>query len=291
MTPELLTAILVGAVIAAVTVLHRLAWFVVTLLVRSTRRLSPAFTQLRGWVREAPLTGRLAARHPRLFNLIRSRLTPHSFTGLPLTLMVAAALYLVALLGGLVEAVLMNDGIETVDNGINAFFGPYRPRPLLLAFVWLTGLGAGPAVAAVAMVVTGFLWADRRLSTVFALWVTLLGAETTSWAGKYLVGRARPEFLDVASAISPSFPSGHATASMAVYGFLAYVIARRLPHLRERFEVAFWAAMLILSIGFSRVFLGVHYASDVLSGFLVGAFWLLVGFAIAESVTIGKRTS
>jgi len=97
-----------------------------------------------------------------------------------------------------------------------------------------------------------------------------------------LVGRHRPAIeLDV-TVVTSSFPSGHATAAVAVYGFLAYAIARVLPNARERFEVAYWTAVLILFVGFSRIFLGVHYLTDVIGGFLVGGFWLLVGFTMSE---------
>jgi membrane-associated phospholipid phosphatase len=69
---------------------------------------------------------------------------------------------------------------------------------------------------------------------------------------------------------------------MALFGFLAYTLARDLDRPRERFEVVFWTAVLIALIGCSRVFLGVHFLSDVVSGFLVGGFWLLVGIVLAE---------
>jgi undecaprenyl-diphosphatase len=69
---------------------------------------------------------------------------------------------------------------------------------------------------------------------------------------------------------------------MAVFGFLAYALARDLDRPRQRFEVVFWTAVLIALVGFSRVFLGVHFLSDVASGFLVGGFWLLVGFTLVE---------
>ncbi len=76
---------------------------------------------------------------------------------------------------------------------------------------------------------------------------------------------------------------------MAVYGFLAYALARHRSSLRARYELAFWAALLILLIGFSRMLLSVHYASDVLSGFIVGSVWLLLGIAVAESAKEPSR--
>jgi undecaprenyl-diphosphatase len=69
---------------------------------------------------------------------------------------------------------------------------------------------------------------------------------------------------------------------MAVYGFLAYLTARELSELRQRFEVVYWAVVMIMVIGFSRIFLSVHYASDFAAGWLVGCFWILAGVAAAE---------
>jgi undecaprenyl-diphosphatase len=76
---------------------------------------------------------------------------------------------------------------------------------------------------------------------------------------------------------------------MAVYGFLAYVLVRMSTHVRRRFEVAYWAGVLIALVGFSRVYLRVHYATDVVGGFLVGAFWLLAGIVVARWVDCGER--
>jgi undecaprenyl-diphosphatase len=69
---------------------------------------------------------------------------------------------------------------------------------------------------------------------------------------------------------------------MAVYGFVAYAIARDLDPARKRFELDFWALVVVALVGFSRIFLSVHYTSDVATGLLVGTFWLLVGFALSE---------
>ena len=149
-------------------------------------------------------------------------------------------------------------------------------------FKWITALGTGPSLTAVSVVATAFLWSDRRASYILPLWVTFLGAQVTTWSGKYLIDRHRPAFIPGVTEGSPSFPSGHATASMALFGFVAYALARDLEAGRPRFEVAFWAGALIMLIGVSRVFLSVHFTTDVLAGFMVGAFWLLVGLALRE---------
>ncbi len=188
-----------------------------------------------------------------------------------------------ALLAGLTGVVLRAPGaVSAWDVAAGAALAPYRAPWLLAAFLWLTTLGTGAALAGIAVTATGFLWAAGRGALILPLWVTFAGAQATAWGSKYVIGRARPAFLDgVASAASPSFPSAHAAGSAAVLGFVAFAVAVGLPGRRERFEVAFWAVVLVAMIGFSRVFLGVHFATDVAAGFLAGASWLLVGMALA----------
>jgi len=228
------------------------------------------------------LVSRIRTSFPETTRLLQARLTPSRYTGLPLTLTVIAALYIAALLGGLVEELLEADELIRLDEGINQRIGPIRTDGMITVFIWITDLGGSVALVAVALVTTGLLWAHRRRHMIAPLWLTILGSQITTYAGKYVLARQRPEFLTELAAVTPSFPSGHATSAMAVYGFIAYIVARDLMTTRQRFEMIYWTAVLISLIGFSRMFLGLHYASDVAAGFLVGAFWLLLGFALAE---------
>ncbi len=105
-----------------------------------------------------------------------------------------------------------------------------------------------------------------------------MGAQVTTWSAKYIIARDRPANWDLIEAHSPAFPSGHATAAISVYGFIAYSVWRTIQTKpRARFEVVFWGAVAIALIGFSRIYLSVHFLSDVASGYLVGGFWLAVG--------------
>ena len=113
-----------------------------------------------------------------------------------------------------------------------------------------------------------------------ALWGAFAGSAATTWTIKYLVGRARPEFIDVAAAVSPSFPSAHSSSAVAVYGFLAVMVARKFRRRRTRIAVLSASAIAIALIGFSRLFLSVHYLTDVLAGFAIGAIWLLAAYAV-----------
>ncbi|AGK59741.1 phosphoesterase PA-phosphatase-like protein [Hyphomicrobium denitrificans 1NES1] len=280
------TALVIGLV-ASVLLLDALCWRGVRHLTLKASGWAPRIRTSRAWARVRPVRAWLKLRHPRFYAVLAVRLDPHLFTGLPLTLLVVGAIYIAALLGGLIEEVLEAGGVLRFDQAINAFFTSWRTEPLLVkGFLWITALGAGPTLTAVAVTATAFLWAGGRRGATLPLWVVFLGAEATTWAGKYAIDRHRPMFIDAVSAASPSFPSGHATGAMAVFGFLAYALARALPEPRGRFEVVYWTSVLILLIGFSRIFLSVHYTTDVLSGFMVGGFWLLVGFGLAEWVRL-----
>ena len=276
-------AALFGAVLFGLIFVARLlAWRLVRLAIWGYGRTGTWVDGVGMRERIRPWIAVARARAPRLCAAVEPRLSPRHFAGLPLTLIAVAALYLAGLFAGLIEEVMEAEGLHRLDEAINAFFGPWRDHLLVALFLWITELGAGPTLTAVSIVATGFLWAHRRAGFVLPLWVSFIGAQATTWLGKYVIARDRPTFIEAVTAASPSFPSGHATAAMALYGFLAYVIARDLPSLRMRFEIAFWAAVLIACVAFSRIFLSVHYASDIAAGLLVGAFWLLVGFALSE---------
>lgn len=177
--------------------------------------------------------------------------------------------------------VLSGGRLVALDEALNRALAPYRHGFVLTAFVWLTDLGTGRTGFAVSLVASVLLWSGGRTGLVLPLWVTFLGAEATTWAGKGLVGRVRPEFIEAASAASPSFPSAHATVSLAVYGFLAYAACRGLPGRRDRMLVRAGAAVLIALVCFSRVYLSLHYLGDVLAGALVAGLWLLLGIRLA----------
>lgn len=164
------------------------------------------------------------------------------------------------------------EAVAGADAWLNAALGPLRHPWGIAAFTWLTGMGTGATAVAVMVVACGLLAAGRRGWLAAPLVLALAGAEATTWAVKFLVGRARPAFLAGVAAASPSFPSAHATVALSLYGFLGLAVAAALPQWRRR--VLWAAAALVGLIGFSRLYLSLHYLSDVLAGYAVGALWL-----------------
>jgi membrane-associated phospholipid phosphatase len=200
-------------------------------------------------------------------------------------LLAIGALGALALLAILSALLMLEPGhLVNFDAVASGLIASYRTPWVLEAFLWLTTLGTGAALLGMTITATGFLWADRRAGFIIPLWVAFAGAQASVWTTKYAIGRLRPTFLEgVATAASPSFPSAHATGTAATLGFIAYAVARDLPgNWRYRFRIAIWTAVLVAFIDLSRVFLGVHFMTDVLGGTLLGGAWLLIGIALAE---------
>ena len=159
------------------------------------------------------------------------------------------------------------------------------PSGALHAFAWLTDLGDPRALAALGVVVGGvLLWRGERV--LLLGWVAALaGNGLLNTTLKQVFERARPiHDGGPVTADGFSFPSGHSSGSLVTYGMLAYLGLRLLPP-RWHLPAALGAATLALAVGASRVFLRVHFASDVLAGFASGAAWLalcIVGVELAR---------
>ncbi|CAN5605249.1 hypothetical protein BH11MYX1_BH11MYX1_08100 [soil metagenome] len=146
---------------------------------------------------------------------------------------------------------------------------------LVSIMVVITNLGSGLALAFVIALaaIACVRRKERRLALIMIVTgVAVLGLELIL---KHAFGRARPTlFPEIPLPLDSSFPSGHSMASMAVYGTLAVVLSALYPERRVLVMTA--SALLIAAIGFSRVFLGVHWPSDVAAGFAAGVPFLLV---------------
>jgi undecaprenyl-diphosphatase len=143
----------------------------------------------------------------------------------------------------------------------------------------VTALGGVTVMTLVTVVgVLAFLMHRRRWHAAI-LAATVLLADVSSEALKTLYGRPRPDFVPHGSYVySASFPSGHSTLSAATFLTLAMLIASLEPNRGTKAMVYGLAVVLVLGIGVSRVYLGVHWPSDVLAGWCLGAAWALLAW-------------
>jgi undecaprenyl-diphosphatase len=148
--------------------------------------------------------------------------------------------------------------------------------PVTAIVIAATQLGS-PAIVLPGTLIASFVFLRlRRVRAAILLLVTMLGAGLLNWLLKLLFQRTRPvPFFGLATPSSYSFPSGHALASFCFYGALAALVTARL---RSRWlRAAVWAAAVIViaAVGFTRIYLGVHYASDVIAGYAAAFVWVL----------------
>jgi undecaprenyl-diphosphatase len=142
----------------------------------------------------------------------------------------------------------------------------------------ITQLGSLRVIAPLVAVTALWLLLRARRPDQAALLVTAAaGASLLVVLVKLLIGRARPEVGGVLVLVdSFSFPSAHSAQAVATYGALAYLAGQAAPRWSQR--VAAWttAALIALLVGFSRLYLGVHWLTDVLGGYALGAGWLAI---------------
>jgi undecaprenyl-diphosphatase len=164
---------------------------------------------------------------------------------------------------------------QPFDEAVLRWFGSVRNPALDRVMVEITSLGNGAVLVLLIAVTSVFLWLTRHRWSVYLLALAYFGGYAINSVLKQYFERPRPtvlEHLDPTS--SASFPSGHAMNAMIMYGAVAYLVGRLEPTAALRRTTWALAALLILAIGMSRAYLGVHYPSDVIAGYLAGLAWL-----------------
>jgi undecaprenyl-diphosphatase len=147
----------------------------------------------------------------------------------------------------------------------------------------ITALGSPVVLVIVVLASAVWLWVRRQHHAFALLLASTLGARFLNAFLKGLFARPRPDIeLHLMPASSPSFPSGHAMDSAAIYLTIAALIAQQVQSRVQRLYLVGLAASLSLVIGVSRVYLGVHYPSDVLAGWCAGLAWALMCWTVAR---------
>jgi len=154
----------------------------------------------------------------------------------------------------------------------------------------VTALGGVTVLTLVTVVAALAFVFHRKLRHAAVFVVAVLIAQVGSEQLKHLYGRPRPDLVPHGSYVySASFPSGHSTLSAATYLTLATVIASLEPERGTKFLIYAVTVLMVIGIGFSRIYLGVHWPSDVLAGWSLGAAWAFLAWIGLNRLTRPAR--
>jgi len=215
---------------------------------------------------------------PRLFDFILTLMRPER---LPLAFgLVIAALCWFAFFG-VVEDYVEGDPLIQADLRIISFVRTLREPVFNQVMLFLTYLGNWQVITAGAVVFALLMYLSRRWWWLSAFAASILGEQLLSQVTKFTFHRERPNPDNaLLPAAGSSFPSGHALVAFAFYGFIACYAVSQSRSWRARTLIIAGIVPVILGIGFSRIYLGVHWPSDVIASFALGPAWVATVLAV-----------
>lgn len=188
-----------------------------------------------------------------------------------------------AVLGGTVAFAalahaVMEGRTQQVDDAVLRWMGSHGSPAMDGAMLEVTSLGGRVVVWVLVLVSSAFLWQARRRWSAALVWVAVLGSGLVNLVLKEVFNRPRPDVFPwrTPHVGNASFPSGHATTAIVAYGVLGYLLARGMKTRSARVVTWILAIVAVLAVGISRLYLGVHYPSDVLGGFATGGAWAFI---------------
>lgn len=220
-------------------------------------------------------------KHPQLITFLLARTCNSTFTGLPLSIFTVAFIYVCALFAGIVEDFINTESIVAADLRMANVFYLFRNDAITTVFTWITLLGKLQIILLFMLTTIVMLWLWHKKHYIIPLLVSVTGSLSFTYLGKLVFSRARPA-LSIYSESTFSFPSGHACIAISLYGFIGYLLICFTRSWHARVNIFFATLMVVLLIGISRVYLGVHYISDVWSGYLLGTIWLIIAISLSE---------
>jgi undecaprenyl-diphosphatase len=207
----------------------------------------------------------------------------HAALGIYLTVALGLAMLLVWAFAELADEVLEGD-TEAFDRAILTWIHGHSVGWLDTSAIELTALGSSVVLWVIALALSVLLWHLQKHRYVALIWFACSGSLVLNQTLKVAFGRSRPDVFEKLVDVGHlSFPSGHAMNSMVFYTVAAYSIGHVVGPGRARHGTYAFAAVVIAMVGFTRLYLGVHYPSDVLAGYAVGYVWAIVCATLTEA--------
>ncbi|MDQ0227794.1 phosphatase PAP2 family protein [Metabacillus niabensis] len=188
------------------------------------------------------------------------------------------------------SATLIREEFFSFDKAVISTVRSFSSETMDVVMVFITELGSSFTLGTLLLVgmILLFLKRKDRLASLFFFLVVAGGGLVNSLL-KNLFERERPNVNRLIEIDGFSFPSGHSMGSMLFYGFLVYLLFRSKQRMQRKIGLGILLSIIILLIGISRIYLGVHYPSDVLAGFIAGFIWLCICIIVLEAAYKWKK--
>jgi len=224
-----------------------------------------------------PEVQKLFDRFPRTFHFVKNRFTPDEEFGLRLTIGAIFVVIFIFLFYKIVDSFIDQKVLVQSDLRIINLVQIFRSPLLNNVMLFFTYLGKWEIVFAGVAILSILFLLTKRWRYLLALIVSVSGGEFFVWLVKNIIDRPRPPLIN---ALAPekgySFPSGHSFVALSFYGLLAYFLFRAVKSKLVKILIIIASSCLIITIGLSRIYLGVHWPTDVLASYAAGAAWLTV---------------
>ena len=234
----------------------------------------------------------IVAVRPRLAPLAafaRARVSPHGYLGLHLTLGASALLATSWLFGIIAGDVVRGRPLTLADARVAAWLHAHATPGLTTVMLAISRLGQPAVVIGIALLLAFYFLRQRHWYRLLALALVVPGGMLLNVLLQSAFHRQRPQFSDpILTLTSYSFPSGHTMAATVLYGLLAALAVRTIRTWRWRVFAVLFAGLVVLAVGFSRLYLGAHYLSDVLAAAAEGLAWLALCLTAVESLRRSK---
>lgn len=228
------------------------------------------------------------ARYPKISEWLDNRTDSKKFSGLPLTILSLSGIYLLIQLFHLIYLLFNSQSLIYTDNSFESLMHSLRSAVFIKIFMVITYLGQAEIIIALAAGFSLFLFFYRKRKYIFPLWLGLSGSILSGMLLKTLIHRPRPlESFYLENSFS--FPSMHAILSVSFFGFLAYFFIRNQKSWNKKINHVFGCLFIVIMISFSRIYLGVHYLSDVWAGITLGSLFLIIGIGFLEWRIYGEE--
>lgn len=230
----------------------------------------------------------LAEHTPPLWRRLITRLDPRAYLTIHIVTGLVVCLLTAWLFALLLDSVREHDVLVYRDQAVANWFHRTGTARGDRVFVIISMIGSPAAMAVLFGAAALYLWRVKQRTLLVAWALSYVGGTVLDGVIKYVVRRPRPEFAAKFLHYSSwSFPSGHSMGSLIGFAMLAYTIIRVRKTESMPAKSGIWAAAIIMIalVGYSRIYLGVHYLSDVVAGYTLGVLWLAVCFTGLQMVS------